>query len=142
MHSDMRRRCIVVKASSAAEGITGLAYGAGISAESAGAERLCLQVVTIPPGARAKAHLHEGHESAAYVLAGEIVTWFGERLEEHVVSGPGDFVYVPAGVPHVPANYGSEPAVALLARSDPNEQESAVPLPELDELPHLGTRPS
>jgi hypothetical protein len=51
---------------------------------------------------------------------------------------PGDFVYIPAGIPHLPANASStEPAVAVLARTDANEQESAVALPELDGLQHL-----
>lgn len=45
----------------------------------------------------------------------------------------GDFVYIPAGVPHLPGNpSATEPAVAVVARTDPNEQESVVLLPELD----------
>jgi uncharacterized RmlC-like cupin family protein len=36
-------------------------------------------------------------------------------------------------VPHVPANpSATEPLVGLAARTDPNEQESVVLLPELD----------
>lgn len=31
----------------------------------------------------------------------------------------------------------TEPLMAVLARTDPNEQESALPLPEVDALPHL-----
>jgi uncharacterized RmlC-like cupin family protein len=47
-------------------------------------------------------------------------------------------VYIPPGVAHVPVNLShSEPATALVARTDPNEQESVVLLPELDTLPHL-----
>ena len=64
--------------------------------------------------------------------------WFGERLEEKLVARAGDFVYIPDGIPHLPANASkSEPAVAVLARTDPNEQESARSLPALDALPHL-----
>jgi uncharacterized RmlC-like cupin family protein len=44
--------------------------------------------------------------------------------------------YIPAGVPHLPANISSDPAVALIARTDPNEQESVTLLPELDRLVH------
>jgi uncharacterized RmlC-like cupin family protein len=136
-------RCIVIRQEAAAGGTrTGLDYVAGVSEASAGSRGLCLQLVTIPPGRRAKAHLHDGHESAAYILSGEVVTWFGERLEEHAVAGAGDFVYIPAGVPHVPANYGTEPAVALIARTDAREQESVQALPELDGLAHLESRPT
>ena len=67
-----------------------------------------------------------------------MVLWFGDQLEEKVVAGPGDFLYIPRGVPHLVANSSdSEPAVAVLARTDPNEQESVTALPELDSLPHL-----
>src|SRR5438270_1396737 len=57
-----------------------------------------------------------------------------ERAEAHA----GDFVYIPAGTPHLPVNASStEACVALVAGTDPNEQESVVLLPELDGLPHL-----
>jgi uncharacterized RmlC-like cupin family protein len=136
-------RCVVIRRMPAEGGAaTGLDYVVGVSEASAGARGLCLQLVTIPPGARAKAHLHDEHESAAYVLAGEVVTWFGDGLAEHVVAREGDFVYIPAGVPHVPANYGDAPATALIARTDAREHESVRALPELDGLPHLASRPA
>ena len=40
------------------------------------------------------------------------------------------------------SNYGSVDAVAVIARTDPNVQESVVAAPELDTLEHLRTRPS
>ncbi|HEY8635047.1 MAG TPA: cupin domain-containing protein [Candidatus Dormibacteraeota bacterium] len=134
----MTERCMLIRAGDESEGKTGVRYAAGVSAASAGARGLCLEIATLPPGARARAHLHADHESAAYVVSGEFVFWFGERLEERLVARPGDFLYIPSGVPHLPANASaSKPAVAVLARTDPNENESAVPLPELDRLPHL-----
>ena len=51
--------------------------------------------------------------------------------------GAGDFVHIPAGVPHLPANTSDVDVEAVLARTDPNEQESVVTLPELDGLAHL-----
>jgi uncharacterized RmlC-like cupin family protein len=67
-----------------------------------------------------------------------MVLWSGERLEEKVVAGPGDFLYVPSRVPHLVANASDrEPAVAVLARTDANEQEDMTALPELDSLPDL-----
>jgi len=139
----MTERCKLIRAGDASEGKTGVSYAAGVSATTAGARGLCLEVATLPPGARARAHLHANHESAAYVVSGEFVLWFGDRLEEHLVARPGDFLYIPSGVPHLPANASvSEPAIAVLARTDPNENESAVPLPELDSLPHLQLEPT
>ena len=64
----------------------------------------------MPPGARAKAHLHESHETAIYVLAGEVDTWYGDELEHHILVKAGDLFYIPAGVPHLPANRSDKPA--------------------------------
>jgi uncharacterized RmlC-like cupin family protein len=61
--------------------------------------------------------------------------WYGERLEQHVTVEPGQFLYIPADTPHVPYNLSeTEPVVAVIARTDPHEQESVVMLPELDAL--------
>ena len=90
---------------------------------------------TVPPGAKAKAHKHEAHETAIYTLSGQVGMWYGERLENHMTASAGDFVYIPANVPHLPYNLSqTEPAVAVVARTDPNEQESVVMLPELDAI--------
>lgn len=55
------------------------------------------------------------------------------------VVSAGDFVYIPAGVPHLPGNRSStDPVIVVVARTDPNEQESVVVLPELDAVPDRG----
>jgi uncharacterized RmlC-like cupin family protein len=107
----------------------------GISAETTGAQHLCMHLLSIPPGGHARPHLHDAHETALYIVSGESVTWFGEELRECVVTHAGDYLYIPAGTPHLPANLSlTEPCVALAARTDPNDQESVVLLPQLDEL--------
>ena len=127
--------CRVVRAAPEFTGKQALLYAPGISAESVGAKGIHLQIVTIPPGARAKAHKHEGHETAIYTLSGEAAVCYGERLEYHVTVRTGDFVYIAAGVPHLPYNPSAkEPCVSVIARTDPNEQESVVLLPELDRI--------
>ncbi len=128
-------RCRVVRPGEGYEGKQGLSYGAGVSAESAGASGLCLHTLVVPPGGRGKAHLHEHHESAIYVISGRAEMWWGEQLAHHELVEAGDFVYIPAGVPHLPANRSAtEPLTAVVALTDPNEQESVVLLPELDDL--------
>jgi uncharacterized RmlC-like cupin family protein len=108
----------------------------GISAQSAGAQRINLQLVKIPPGGRDKPHKHRDHETAIYVVSGESGMWYGEDLDEHVVVQAGDFLYIPANVPHLAYNLsGSESCIAVVARTDPNDQESVVLLPELDRAP-------
>jgi uncharacterized RmlC-like cupin family protein len=134
----MAEKCVVVRASEAAEGVTGLTYAAGVSAATAGARGLCLQLASLPAGARSKVHQHDEHESAAYMLEGELVMWSGAELEHKVVVRPGDFVYIPSGVPHLVLNPSdTEPAVAVLSRTDANEQEDVTELPHLEGLRHV-----
>ncbi|HEY7733146.1 MAG TPA: cupin domain-containing protein [Gaiellaceae bacterium] len=114
-----------MRSGDAAAGRQGLDVFAGISAESAGARALCQHLVRIPPGARAQAHLHRGHETAIYVLSGRAEMRFGPRLEEQLSVAAGDFLYIPADLPHLPWNPSdTEPCVAIVARTDPHEQES------------------
>lgn len=128
---------VAIRPGPAGESKQGLEYFVGISAESASAVSLCAHLVTIPPGGRAKAHQHHAHETVVYVLEGEVLTWHGEALAESTTTAKGHFLYIPAGVPHLPVNTSrTKVAVALLARTDPNEQESVVLRPDLDELPH------
>jgi uncharacterized RmlC-like cupin family protein len=134
MDASSKPTCRVVRPGSTYDGRQGLSYFEGIAAETVGSKALCMHVVTIPPGARARAHLHESHESAVYVLSGEARTWYGERLEEFADMKAGDMMYIPAGVPHLPANLSDRPCTAIIARTDPKEQESVVLLPELDAL--------
>jgi uncharacterized RmlC-like cupin family protein len=125
--------CAVIRSSSTYEGKQGFSYESGISAESVGATGLCMHMLRIPPGGRAKVHLHENHETAIYMISGRGEMWYGENLEHHVSCGPGDMIYIPAGVPHLPLNASqTEPCVAVLARTDPNEQESVVLRPDLE----------
>ena len=133
--SDATTTCRLVQSGKSFTGKQGLEYTVGISAESAGSAHIHMQMVTLPPGARAKAHKHATHETAIYALTGVSHMWFGERLEHHMVVAPGDYVYIPADVPHLPYNpSATETVVAVIARTDPNEQESVVLLPELDAI--------
>jgi len=112
-----------------------LLYAPGISAESVGAQGIHLQVVTIPAGSRANAHKHVGHETGIYILSGQSGVWYGERLEEHLSARVGDFVYIPADMPHLPYNLSdTDSCIAVIARTDPKEQESVLLLPELDRI--------
>ena len=125
--------CALIRPGETYQGKQGLEYFAGVSAERVGAKAICMHLLEIPPGGRAKAHLHENHETAIYVLSGRAEMWHGEGLTERMDIAAGDFVYIPAGVPHLPANASEdEPCVAILARTDPNEQESVVLRPDLD----------
>jgi uncharacterized RmlC-like cupin family protein len=96
----------------------------GISGSNSGARGLSLSRVVIPPGVTAAAHQHLGSESAIYIVKGTIRTRYGAHLEHSIVNREGDFLFIPPGVPHEPTNLSNtEPAVAIVARNDPQEQE-------------------
>lgn len=97
----------------------------GISKATAGATGISMNLVVIPPGGAAEPHLHRGYETAIYILSGQVRTRYGPNLAQETINQAGDFMFIPADVPHQPINLSdSEPARALVARNDPNEQES------------------
>ena len=120
------KTCKVVRGGEGFLGKQGLIYFSGISAESANADAICMHMLVMPPGASAKPHYHEAHETAIYMLEGVTEFRHGPNLEFTDRVEQGDFVYIPAGVPHQPYNPTDKPARALIARTDPNEQESVV----------------
>lgn len=106
----------------------------GISEASAGSKHLSMNLVVIPAGGAAQPHVHRGYETAIYLLEGRVETRYGPGLRKSVIHEAGDFIFIPADVPHQPVNLSAtEPAKALVARNDPNEQESVVPYdPEVE----------
>jgi uncharacterized RmlC-like cupin family protein len=115
-------------------GKQGFTYDAGIAAETVGSTAICMHLLTIPPGGRAKAHKHATHETAIYQMTGRSVMNWGDRLQHRMEAEAGDLIYIPADTPHLPFNPGPEACTAVIARTDPNEQESVVLLPELEHL--------
>lgn len=126
-------KATVLRESAEYVGAQGPRYGGGVSAESVGSAHLWFGRVTIGPGERTKAHLHERHETAIYVLTGSCVVYSGPDLAVREEAGAGDYIYIPASTSHLAANASqTEPLTAIIARTDPNEQESVVLRPELD----------
>jgi uncharacterized RmlC-like cupin family protein len=135
--------CALIKLGSTYAGKQGFDYFEGISAQTVSSTAICMHLLTIPPGVRAHAHLHESHETAIYMISGQAEMWYGPQLESYMFLEPGDMFYIPAGVPHLPGNpSATEPATAVIARTDPNEQESVVLRSDLDGLaPRLPANP-
>jgi uncharacterized RmlC-like cupin family protein len=103
----------------------------GISGKTAGAKGLSLLKVVIPPGGAAEPHIHKGFESAVYLLQGRVETRYGDGLKKSIVNEAGDFLFVPPDVPHQPVNLSkTEPAIAIVARNDPDEQEHVILYPK------------
>ena len=134
MTADVVATCRVIRSAEEYQGKQGPSYAAGVSAESVGSRGIWLGLITLPPGSRTKAHLHDGHETAIYMVSGEIDLWSGEDLSQHEIARAGDYLYIPAGISHVAVNRSqTEPVIAVGGRTDPSEQESVRLQPELED---------
>lgn len=128
----------ILRSDSTYVGKQGFTYALGVTGQTAGARGLCLTAATMPPGARAKAHYHDGIDTAGYVVAGEAMLLYGDRLEQSLVGRAGDYFFIPAGVPHAPFNHSDTPCTFVVAHSAGDDQEGIVMRPELDAIPVMG----
>ena len=110
-------------------GWNGIHYQQGLSAKTVGSTSLSINVATVPPGAIAYAHIHDGFEVMLYIVRGKVKHTFGEGLTQEVINEAGDFIYIRPGVPHEVFNIGDGPLVALVARSAADEWDKIVNYP-------------
>jgi uncharacterized RmlC-like cupin family protein len=68
------------------------------------------------------------------VIEGEAEMHFGEALRELVRARAGEYVYIPADMPHLVVNRSGAPCRALVAHTAADDQAGIVLLPELDAL--------
>jgi uncharacterized RmlC-like cupin family protein len=111
----------------------GIRYKLGMSGKNVGATALSMNVAVIPPGGIAGAHIHVGFEVMLYILEGRVRHDYGEGLRQRVEHEAGDFIFIAPGVPHEVYNMSdTEPVVAVVARSTPDEWDRIVPY-EMDQ---------
>ena len=101
----------------------------GVSLGLTGAQGIHLAIATIPPGEMSSPHRHINCESAIFVLSGQGRFLVGERLENSIQIGPGDFIYIPPMAVHAPTNDSEELLKLLVARNAPVEEIEEVSLP-------------
>jgi uncharacterized RmlC-like cupin family protein len=86
-----------------------------------------MNLIVIPPAGAAEPHLHKGYETAIYLLKGRVDMRYGHKLEKSIICQEGDFILIKPDVPHQPINLSvTEPALAIIARNDPDEQKSVI----------------
>jgi uncharacterized RmlC-like cupin family protein len=77
----------------------------------------------VAPGGRTGIHHHGEQETVAYVLEGECLVRWGGRGEFSAAARAGDFLHVPAWLPHLESNAsGEKPFRWVVVRS------TAVPI--------------
>ena len=132
MTTSATERVRVIQPGQTYVGKQGFTYGAGASEETVGATRICMNVLPMPAGARAKVHYHRGIETIAYLLEGDCVVYYGESLERSATIRAGDQIFIPADVPHAPCNESGAPCTWIVVHSSGSDQDGIVLLPELD----------
>ena len=113
-------------------GQQGFTYGAGASEETVGAKQVCMNILPMPDGARAKVHYHRGIETISYLLEGECAVYYGDKVERRIVVRAGDQVFIPADVPHAPCNESGARCTWIVVHASGSDQDGIVLLPELD----------
>ena len=114
------------------QGAQGFTYGAGASAETVGAKQICMNVLPVPDGGRAKVHHHENIETIAYLLDGACSVFYGDQLEHVMEMAPGDQIYIPGNVAHAPYNRSGAPCTILVAHASGSDQDGIVMLEHLE----------
>jgi len=90
-----------------------------ITREVSGSSRLSAGLVRMPGAGVSLVHRHVRSELIVVCFEGQAATLVGPELTVHL-HGPGDFVFIPEGVPHVAVNLSrTEPVLAVEARTDP-----------------------
>ena len=118
----------VIRGADNCRGWNGIRYKPGLSAKNVPAHKLSMNVATIPPGGVAYAHIHVGFEVMLYILEGRVRHEYGAGLSQRVENSAGDFIFIEPGVPHEVFNLSqTEPVVAVVARSDPDEWQNIIP---------------
>ncbi|HSC26144.1 MAG TPA: cupin domain-containing protein [Vicinamibacterales bacterium] len=106
----------------------GITYKLGMSGKNVGARELSMNVAVIPPGGVAGAHIHVGFEVMLYILEGRVRHDYGGGLQYRVEHEAGDFIFIEPGVPHEVYNLsGTDPVVAVVARSSADEWDHIIP---------------
>lgn len=75
----------------------------------------------VEPGARTGIHHHGQQDTIVYVLSGESLVRWGEQGQHQATARAGDFLHVPAWLPHMEINpSATEPFRWIVVRSTPD----------------------
>lgn len=88
----------------------------------------------MPPAGTARAHQHRDTDVIVVVTEGHALTLWGEELENEIHQSAGEFLHIPAPVPHAVVNASADlPIHALEFRADANFGRDMHLLPHLQE---------
>ena len=97
---------------------------AAVSHALVGSEKLWAGVMIAEPGMASAVHHHGDQETVVFVLSGRSKVRWGSRLEQEADLEAGDFLFIPALLPHQEINPSADQSVIWVVMR--SAQEAAV----------------
>ena len=112
-------------------GLQGVSYNAGVSRNTAGSEKVCMNILPMPPGIHSIPHIHKEIETIAYMLEGECTLFHGKKLEKQTLVKKGEQIFIPENVPHAPFNQSDKECIWVVVHSSGDDQDELISMPDL-----------
>ena len=112
-------------------GAQGVTYNSGVSRNTAGSQKICMNVLPMPPGVHSIPHIHKEIETIAYLLEGECTLFHGNKLEKQTLVKKGEQIFIPENVPHTPFNQSKKDCIWVVVHSSGDDQDELIPMTEL-----------
>ena len=125
------KNVILIKPGETYLGAQGVTYNAGVSRKTAGSQKVCMNVLPMPPGAHSVSHIHKKIETIAYLLEGECTLFHGDNLEQQTLVKQGEQIFIPEKVPHTPFNQSQNDCIWVVVHSSGDDQDELISMPEL-----------
>lgn len=111
---------------------------AAINSDLSSSSQICAGIMIAQPHSASSVHHHGEQETVIYVLAGNGQVRWGRYGESSETVRPGDFVFIPAHLPHQELNPTAETVTWVVIRSGP--QPVVVNLPGFDPVASTAAR--
>jgi uncharacterized RmlC-like cupin family protein len=99
----------------------GMVRRAAIDKNTVHSKSLWFGRVTCPPGLKSVPHHHGPAETAGHMLSGDrIRVYFGEGYQQFIEVEPGDYLFVPAYMPHIEINMSDVVAAEFVTARSPD----------------------
>ena len=112
-------------------GAQGVTYNAGVSRKTAGSQKVCMNVLPMPPGVHSVPHIHKEIETIAYLLEGECTLFHGDNLEQQTLVKQGEQIFIPENVAHATFNQSQNDCIWVVVHSSGDDQDELISMPEL-----------
>ncbi len=111
---------------------------AAINSDLSSSSHICGGVMIAQPHTASSVHHHGNQETTIYVLGGNGQVRWGRHGEGSETVRPGDFVFIPAHLPHQELNPTAETVTWVVIRSGP--KPVVVNLPGFDPIASTSAR--